>query len=188
MPWAARGRADRFILYLIKAGLLPVRFFKKVITMTALRQQMENDMVLRGMAVRTRQSYIEAVRGLTKFYRWSPDGIAVGEVQSYLLHLLQERGLSHSTCNLVTNRTGRSPAFMRYRMNPCASLLQRRLPKPPQAALRLCPPLTLPRARTILHEQPDSRIHRGNLSHDRRAEPIGTASRPRPAPYDPQGS
>ena len=71
--------------------------------MTALRQQMENDMVLRGMAVRTRQSYIEAVRGLAKFYRKSPDRIAVGEVQSYLLHLLQERGLSHSTCNLVTN-------------------------------------------------------------------------------------
>ena len=75
----------------------------KVITMTALRQQMENDMVLRGMAVRTRQSYIEAVRALAKFYRRSPDKIAVGEVQNYLLHLLQERGLSHSTCNLVSN-------------------------------------------------------------------------------------
>ncbi|MGH9198918.1 MAG: site-specific integrase, partial [Acidimicrobiia bacterium] len=129
--------------------------------MTALRQQMENDMVLRGMAVRTRQSYIEAVRGLAKFYRRRPDAISVEEVQGYLLHLLQERRLSYSTCNLVTNglrffyritlgqnetefclprprvpqrlpeilsreeierlfavttnRTGRSPAFMRYR-------------------------------------------------------------------------
>ena len=71
--------------------------------MTALRQQMENDMVLRGMAVRTRQSYIEAVRGLAKFYRRRPDAISVEEVQCYLLHLLQERGLSYSTCNLVTN-------------------------------------------------------------------------------------
>ena len=86
------------------------------------------------------------------------------------------------------NRTGRSPAFMRYRMNPCASPLRRCLPKPPHAALRLCPPLTLPRARTILPEQPNSRIHRGNLRHDRRAEPTGTASHPRPAPYNPQGS
>ena len=131
--------------------------------MTALRQQMENDMVLRGMAVRTRQSYIEAVRGLAKFYRRRPDAISVEEVQGYLLHLLQERRLSYSTCNLVTNglrffyritlgqnetefclprprvpqrlpdilsreeierlfavttnRTGRSPAFMRYRTN-----------------------------------------------------------------------
>jgi integrase/recombinase XerD len=80
MPWAARS-------------VVPiVSSISKVITMTALRQQMENDMVLRGMAVRTRQSYIEAVRGLAKFYRRSRDQIAVGEVQSYLLHLLQERG------------------------------------------------------------------------------------------------
>ncbi|MGH8588803.1 MAG: phage integrase N-terminal SAM-like domain-containing protein [Gammaproteobacteria bacterium] len=71
--------------------------------MPALRQQMENDMLLQGMAARTRQSYLEAVRGLAKFYRRSPDRIAVQEAQSYLLHLLQELGLSYSTCNLVTN-------------------------------------------------------------------------------------
>lgn len=91
MPWAARS-------------VVPIDFsISKVIIMTALRQQMENDMVLRGMAVRTRQSYIEAVRGLAKFYRRSPDAISVEAVQSYLLHLLQERGLSYSTCNLITN-------------------------------------------------------------------------------------
>ena len=91
MPWAARS-------------VVPIdSSISKVITMTALRQQMENDMVLRGMAVRTRQSYIEAVRGLAKFYRRRPDAISVEEVQGYLLHLLQERRLSHSTCNLVTN-------------------------------------------------------------------------------------
>ena len=91
MSWAARS-------------VVPiVSSISKVITMTALRQQMENDMVLRGMAVRTRQSYIEAVRGLAKFYRRRPDAISVEEVQGYLLHLLQERGLSYSTCNLVTN-------------------------------------------------------------------------------------
>jgi integrase/recombinase XerD len=151
MSWAARS-------------VVPiVSSISKVITMTALRQQMENDMDLRGMAVRTRQSYIEAVRGLAKFYRRRPDAISVEEVQGYLLHLLQERRLSYSTCNLVTNglrffyritlgqnetefclprprvpqrlpeilsreeierllavttnRTGRSPAFMRYRTN-----------------------------------------------------------------------
>jgi hypothetical protein len=71
---------------------------------------MENDMVLRGMAVRTRQSYIEAVRGLAKFYRRRPDAISVEEVQGYLLHLLQERKLSYSTCNLVTNGCGSSIA------------------------------------------------------------------------------
>ena len=43
------------------------------------------------------------MRGLAKFYRRRPDAISVEEVQGYLFHLLQKRGLSHSTCNLVTN-------------------------------------------------------------------------------------
>jgi integrase/recombinase XerD len=78
MPWVARS-------------VVPIDFsISKVIIMTALRQQMENDMVLRGMAVRTRQSYIEAVRGLAKFYRRSPDAISVEAVQSYfILYLLK---------------------------------------------------------------------------------------------------
>jgi integrase/recombinase XerD len=91
MPWAAR------LVVPINSSI------SKVIIMTALRQQMENDMVLRGMAARTRQSYLEAVLGLAKFYRRRPDAISVEEVQSYLLHLLRERELSYSTCNLVTN-------------------------------------------------------------------------------------
>ena len=77
---------------------------------------------------------------------------------------------------------------MRYRMNPCASPLRRCLPKPPHAALHLCPPLTLPRFRTILPEQPNSPIYKGIVSHGRRPEPTGTASRPHPAPYNRQGS
>ena len=81
---------------------------------------------------------------------------------------------------------GQEPGFYEVQDEPLR--LPTRLPKPPHAALRLCPPLTLPRARTILPEQPNSRIHRGNLRHDRRAEPTGTASHPRPAPYNPQGS
>jgi site-specific recombinase XerD len=64
---------------------------------------MDNDMVVRGMAERTREAYLSAVRGLAKFYRRNPDTISDREVQSYLLHLIQERGLSWSTCNIVTN-------------------------------------------------------------------------------------
>ena len=77
---------------------------------------------------------------------------------------------------------------MRYRMNPSASPLRRHLRTAPQAALRPCPPLTLPRFRTILPEQPNSPIYKGIMSHGQRPEPIGTASRPHPAPYNPQGS
>ena len=41
--------------------------------MTALRQQMDADMVVRGMAVKTREAYLAAVAGLARFYQRSPD-------------------------------------------------------------------------------------------------------------------
>jgi Phage integrase, N-terminal SAM-like domain len=90
MPWAARS-------------VVPIdSSISKVIIMAALRQQMENDMVLRGMAVRTRQSYIEAVRGLAKFYRRRPDAISVEEVQwSASIISFVERQLKVSFCASV---------------------------------------------------------------------------------------
>lgn len=69
--------------------------------MSALRKRMEADMALRGLAYRTRQAYIEAVAKLAKFYRRGPDEISVEEVERYLLHLLEERKLAHSSCNVV---------------------------------------------------------------------------------------
>jgi integrase/recombinase XerD len=71
--------------------------------MTALRQRMEDDMVARGFADRTRESYLWAVTGLARFYRRPPDQIADDEVQAYLVHLLRERQRSWSTCNVVAN-------------------------------------------------------------------------------------
>ena len=61
--------------------------------MGALREQMQADMVLRGMALRTQQSYIESVVKFAKFYGRSPEQITKEEVERYLLHLLQERKL-----------------------------------------------------------------------------------------------
>ena len=69
--------------------------------MSALRQQMQADMVLRGLAYRTQQTYIESVAKFAKFYGRSPDQITQEEVQRYLLHLLEERKLAHSSCNVV---------------------------------------------------------------------------------------
>jgi len=70
--------------------------------MGALRERMDKDMVLRGMAVRTRESYLWAVAGLAKHYRRSPDQISEREVQDYLLYLIEERKLAWSSCNIVT--------------------------------------------------------------------------------------
>ena len=36
--------------------------------MSALRKQMEADLVIRGMAERTREAYLGAVAGLAKYY------------------------------------------------------------------------------------------------------------------------
>lgn len=69
--------------------------------MSPLRKQMEADMALRGLAYRTRETYIESVAKFAKFYGRSPDQITEPESQSYLLHLLQERKLAHSSCNVV---------------------------------------------------------------------------------------
>ena len=71
--------------------------------MTELRQRMVNDMIVRGMAEKTRTSYTQAVAGLAKFYRRSPDQITHEEVQTYLLHLIQERKLAWSTCNIAVH-------------------------------------------------------------------------------------
>ena len=57
--------------------------------MTELRRRMDNDMVLRGMAPKTREAYLGAVTGLARYYRRPPDQISADEVQAYLLELLQ---------------------------------------------------------------------------------------------------
>jgi len=69
--------------------------------MSPLRKQMEADMAMRGLAHRTRETYVESVAKLAKFYGRGPDQIGEAEVQRYLLHLLQERKLAHSSCNIV---------------------------------------------------------------------------------------
>ena len=71
--------------------------------MTELRRRMDDDMLARGFADRTRESYLWAVTGLARFYHRSPDQISDAEVQAYLVHLLRERQRSWSTCNIVVN-------------------------------------------------------------------------------------
>ena len=71
--------------------------------MNSLRKQMESDMALRGLAYRTREAYIDGVAKLAKFYDRRPDRIEEAEVQRYLLHLLEERKLAHSSCNVMAS-------------------------------------------------------------------------------------
>ena len=67
--------------------------------MTPLRQRMLDALILRGMAERTQESYIEAVARLARHYGRGPDKLSAEEVQQYLLHLLRERQLARSSVN-----------------------------------------------------------------------------------------
>jgi len=71
--------------------------------MTELRRRMDEDMMVRGMADRTRQTYLWAVAAVARFYRRSPDQISDEEIQAYLLHLMRDRHQAWSTCNIVVH-------------------------------------------------------------------------------------
>jgi site-specific recombinase XerD len=67
--------------------------------MSALRQRMDEVMVLRGLSARTRESYLACVSGLAKHYKRSPDQIDSAAVQAYLLHLIVDRKLAYASVN-----------------------------------------------------------------------------------------
>ena len=67
--------------------------------MSELRQRMNNAMVLRGFAERTKESYLACVTGLAKFYRRSPDTLDAEAIQAYLLHLITDKKLAYASVN-----------------------------------------------------------------------------------------
>jgi integrase/recombinase XerD len=69
--------------------------------MKPLRQKMINDMKLRRFAQKTQDAYASAVLGLAKHYNQSPDLLDKEKIQKYLLHLMEERHLAWSTCNVI---------------------------------------------------------------------------------------
>jgi len=71
--------------------------------MTELRRRMDDDMIVRGLAARTRESYLAAVTGLAKHYRRSPDQISDEEIQAYLVHLIRDRQRAWNTCHIVVH-------------------------------------------------------------------------------------
>lgn len=71
--------------------------------MTTLRQQLIQELVLRGMSARTQQAYIHQVYHPAKYYRQAPDQLSDQQVRAYLFHLAQERKLAASTINQAVN-------------------------------------------------------------------------------------
>jgi len=71
--------------------------------MTTLRMRMDNDMLVRGMAERTREAYLAAVARLARHYRRSPDRLSPPEVQAYLVHMIRDEKLAWSTCSIAVH-------------------------------------------------------------------------------------
>ena len=71
--------------------------------MTTLRMRMDNDLLVRGMAERTREAYLAAVTRLARHYDRSPDRLSPQEVQAYLVHMLREEHLAWSTCGIAVH-------------------------------------------------------------------------------------
>lgn len=67
--------------------------------MTELRQRMDDAMVLRGFALRTRETYLACVAGLAKHYGCAPDRLSAEQIQSYLLYLITEKKLAYASVN-----------------------------------------------------------------------------------------
>jgi site-specific recombinase XerD len=65
--------------------------------MSKLRERMSEDLKLRGLAPRTQELYLRAVKGLAKYYYRSPDELKEEEVRAYLLYLKEEKEVSAST-------------------------------------------------------------------------------------------
>jgi len=60
---------------------------------------MDDAMLLRGFAQRTRETYLACVTALAKYYHRSPDRISAAEIQAYLLHLITDKKLAYASVN-----------------------------------------------------------------------------------------
>jgi len=67
--------------------------------MSELRKRMNDAMVLRGFAERTKQSYLGCIVALAKHYRRPPDTLDAAAIQAYLLHLITEKKLAYASVN-----------------------------------------------------------------------------------------
>jgi integrase/recombinase XerD len=69
--------------------------------MTVLSQKMLEDMQLHGLAARTQDSYVSAVRQLAKHYHKSPDKLDEEELRQYFLYLKNVKQVSNSTFQIA---------------------------------------------------------------------------------------
>lgn len=69
--------------------------------MSELRQQMVEDMQLRGLARKTQDAYVRTVRQLAEYWGKSPEHISETELRQYFLYLKNEKRVSPSGFNIA---------------------------------------------------------------------------------------
>lgn len=67
--------------------------------MTPLRRRMIDDMTLRNFTPSTIQAYVRCVARFALHFHCSPERLGPEHVRAFLLHLINERGVSMSYCN-----------------------------------------------------------------------------------------
>jgi integrase/recombinase XerD len=88
--------------------------------MTKLREQMIQEMTLRGLSANTQRTYLRAVSQLAEHYGRSPDQISNRDIKAYLFHLHQNEKRSTSTCNVKVGALVR-PFQRLFRIGPILS-------------------------------------------------------------------
>lgn len=68
--------------------------------MSELRRRMIEDMQLHGLAARTQQSYVAAVKALAKYWRRSPDLLNEEEIRQFFLYLVNEKKAARGTVKI----------------------------------------------------------------------------------------
>ena len=68
---------------------------------TPLRAKMMQQMRLHRLSPATQQLYAKAITDLACYYWRPPDQLTPDDIRAYLHHLLQERQLAWSTCNVT---------------------------------------------------------------------------------------
>jgi integrase/recombinase XerD len=74
---------------------------EKEIVMTPLRQQMLDAMIVRGLALRTQEAYVDTLSRMARYFGRSPAQLDAAQIEGYMLHLIKDLKRSYSTVNHV---------------------------------------------------------------------------------------
>jgi integrase/recombinase XerD len=97
--------------------------------MTPLRQRMLEDMQLRGLAARTQESYLAAVRQLAVHYDQSPDQLTEQELRQYFLYLRNDKRVAPNTANVALHAVKFLYVHTLQRPWPLGDLIRPALPQ-----------------------------------------------------------